>query len=160
MIDFNLIKFVLFDFDDTLCIHKKHSSNSQDDLEYDKKVLLMGSRAWNNMDKSIHMQKFMNVCKKKNIRMGLISATCSFQHSQGKHDWVFAQYGVDLENFCVGTFEDKLRIMIAISEAYEIPRNQILIVDDLWENLERAANNDFMACSPMEVVNYIEINNL
>lgn len=46
-------------------------------------------------------------------------------------------------------------MMLAISDACSIQRERILIVDDFWENLERAANNGFSACSSMEVVDYI-----
>ena len=56
----------------------------------------------------------------------------------------------------MGKIENKLDMMIALAEAYEIPRKQILIIDDYWLTLERATNAGFMAASPMEVVNFVE----
>lgn len=97
----------------------------------------------------------MKLCVDANIRIGLISATMSFKHMKGKADWVNETYGYELENCCVGTPEEKIDMMIALSEAYEIPRNQILIVDDYWLTLERVVNAGFMTASPMEVVNFI-----
>ena len=155
MIDLEKVKMVLYDFDDTLCIHEDHSSSKDSDAEYDVRVLKDGYKAWPNARPNSHMGMFMQKCKEHSIRQGLISATVSYQHDVAKHEWVCHNYGIALENFCVGTFEDKLRIMIAISTAYDIPREQILIIDDLYENLERAANNGFMAATPMEVVNFM-----
>lgn len=156
MINLENTKLVLFDFDDTLCIHKKHGNNSENEKKYYREVLRFGAKAWSNCDKSPHMQKFMNMCRKKHIPMGLISTTGSYKHAEAKHDWVFEQYGIDLDNYCVGTYEGKLTMTLAIAEVYDIPKEQILIVDDFWENLERAANNGFNACTPMEIVNFIE----
>lgn len=50
----------------------------------------------------------------------------------------------------------KLGIMIAIAEAFGFEHDEILLVDDLWENLERAADNGFQSASPVEVINYVE----
>jgi FMN phosphatase YigB (HAD superfamily) len=41
----------------------------------------------------------------------------------------------------------------AISKAYDLPPENILIVDDMVDVVSDAANAGFMACSPMEVVN-------
>lgn len=155
MINLENTKVILFDFDDTLCIHEEHQSNEEQKRIYNKNVLKEGIQAWSGKP-NIHMKKFMKECEKKNIQMGLISATVSVKHAKGKHDWVLMNYGINLENFCVGTFENKLAIMFAIADAYNIPKSQIMIVDDYWENLERAANAGFTVCSPMEVVNFVE----
>lgn len=156
MIDFGKIKMVLFDFDDTLAIHEWHDNSPEEQLKYDKSVLTDGAGAWSHLRPSRHMSEFMKSCAEANIKMGLISAGMSFQHLKGKADWVKEVYGYKLENYCVGRVEAKLDMMIALAEAYEIPRNQILIVDDYWLTLERAANAGFMAASPMEVVNFVE----
>lgn len=88
--------------------------------------------------------------------MGLISVALSFKHMEGKSQWVAKQYGVELENYCVGNAENKLRIMKVISHAYSIPSQSILLVDDYYENLDRAANAGFSTCTPMEVVEFVE----
>lgn len=149
------IKVVLWDFDDTLCIHKFHGSDSDSEHMYNVDVLLHGKDAWNTGKPNIYMKRFMKLCSDKGIKQGLISSTTSYKHAIGKCDWVKDNYGVELENFCVGTFEAKLDMMLAIADAYNYERDAILIVDDFWENLERAANNGFQACTPMEIVNFI-----
>ena len=155
MINFGRIKIVLFDFDDTLCIHEEHGDSPEEQMKYDKSVLTNGAGAWSHLRPSRHMSQFMKLCADANIRMGLISAAMSFVHMKGKADWVKETYGYELENYCVRNPEAKLDMMLALAEAYRIPRSRILIIDDYWLTLERAANAGFMAASPMEVVNFI-----
>ena len=155
MIALENIKIVLWDFDDTLCMHEFHDGNGDSDHMYNVDVLLHGTDAWNTCKPNIHMKRFMTLCCNKGIRQGLISSTIFYKHAANKCDWVKDKYGVELENFCVGTPKAKLDMMLAIADAYNYKRDEILIVDDFWENLERAANNGFQACTPMEVVNFI-----
>ena len=155
MINLDKIKIVLWGFDDTLCIHEFHSGDSDSKRMYNFDVLFNGKDAWNMCKPNIFMKKFMNLCLNKNIKQGLISTTISYKHATGKCEWVRENYGIELENFCVGTYKAKIDMMLAISDAYDYEKYEILIVDGFGENLERAADNGFQACSPMEVVNYI-----
>lgn len=155
MISLDKIKIVLWDFDDTLCIHEFHGNNPENEHQYNVNILLYGKDAWSAGKVNIHVKKFMTLCMNRGITQGLISATRSYKHAIGKCDWVKENYGVELENYCVGDFEAKLDMMLTIEEAYNYKRDEILIVDDFWKNLERAANNGFQACSPMEIVNFI-----
>lgn len=153
MIKLDQLKCVLYDFDDTLCIHKDHREGS--DAAYDRDVLINGAGAWRDCDINPHMKAFMNMCEASGVRQGLISATTSAKHMQGKVAWVKENYGVELENFCVGTPEAKLRIMLALADTSGFHKYEILIVDDYFENTTRAANAGFMACTPMEIVNFV-----
>lgn len=152
------LDMVLFDFDDTLCIHAEHGGSEELDQEWMVKVLRKGAAAWEKCSINESMKLFMEECLNCNLQMGLISTVESEKHAKGKFDWVIKNYGIILENFCVSTFEGKLDMMLAISKAYGIPKEKILIVDDYWKNLERAANAGFKACTPMEVVNWVKEN--
>lgn len=156
MINLDQLKCVLYDFDDTLCIHKDHRESGSREAAYDSDVLLNGAGAWRDCATNLHMKEFMNICEANGVRQGLISATTSAKHMNGKLDWVKEKYGVDLENFCVGTPDAKLRVMIALADTSDFHKYEILIVDDYFENVTRAANAGFMACTPMEIVNFIE----
>ena len=151
MIDFSFIKIVLYDFDDTLCIHEFH----REDPNYNVKVLLKGKDTWNTGKPNKQMKEFMELCFSKGIRQGLISATSSFKHMKGKEDWVKENYDISLENFCVCSADAKVDMMLTISEAYRLDPNQILIVDDFYDILDKASSKGFQACTPMEVVNFI-----
>lgn len=47
-------------------------------------------------------------------------------------------------------------MLIAIAEAFDYARDEILLVDDVWDNLERAADNGFQSATPVEVINFVE----
>lgn len=157
MIKLEEVKVALFDFDDTLCIHKNHASSTEKQHRlHHASIVRKELSMYSECTTSKHLKAFMLECKEKGVKLGLISATPSFAFSQVKHDWVLQKYGIDLENYCVGTFEAKLDVMIAISDAYKIPRSSILLVDDYFRNNKMSADAGFMVCTPMEVVNYIE----
>lgn len=156
MINFEQLKFVLFDFDETLCIHTNHVSwDKEDQLKYESSLIL-GEYTWKNSRPNNHMLNFMNICKESNIKMGFISHVDSYTQAKEKFKWIRNAYGLELENFCVGKREYKVETLKAISKAYNLPVHSILIVDDLYITLEEAANSGFQAATPMEVVNYIE----
>lgn len=50
----------------------------------------------------------------------------------------------------------KLGMLIAVAKAFGYARDEILLVDDMCSNLERAADNGFQAASPVEVINLVE----
>jgi hypothetical protein len=75
---------------------------------------------------------------------------------QAKEKWVLDNYGIQLDNYCVGTINGKIEIMKAISSAFNINRENIMLVDDIWDTLDKATAEGFSACTPMEIVNYIE----
>lgn len=148
------LKIVLFDFDDTLCIHNRSIHYS--DEEY-YKLLIHSSEWWTKIgcEPSKHMKEFMLLMKSQGTRLGLISQTDSYIHMIRKNEWVQTNYEIELENFCVACNVSKVNMMIALSKAYNIRRNTILLVDDKESILCEAVNNGFQAASPMEVVNYI-----
>lgn len=152
MIELDKVKVALWDFDDTLCIHYHHGSSKEETHKYNLNVFKYGTKAWDGCKPSKTMKGFIDVLKEKGIKQGLISATTSAKHMNSKVEWVLENYGIELENYCVSSFEEKLEMMITIADALSIKREEILIIDDYWENLERAANNGFQACSPMEIV--------
>lgn len=73
-----------------------------------------------------------------------------------KIDWVKDNYGIAMENFSVGNRQDKLRLLKVLECTMNISRNHIMIIDDRSDTLNEAAENGFIAVSPMQIVNYIE----
>lgn len=158
MIDLQNVKMILFDFDDTLCIHRDHSSGEDED--YDKTVFNKNN-AWSNCEPSIIMKSFLRfIMNEKKYEVGLISATCTYVHSEMKVKWVEKNYGYKIENLCVGSAQYKLREMKAICSSKGYKQSEILLIDDLWDTLEMCNDNGFQAASPMEVANYVIQNGL
>lgn len=158
MIDFSNLSLVLFDFDDTLCIHPRII-----DYEYKTycKAMLKSCDWWTDIGckPSTHMKDFIEALQQNKVQLGLISATRTYIQMTRKIEWVKKNYNTDLENYCVAKGTHKVEMMEILSEAYNIPRNKILIVDDKEEILSEAVKDGFQAASPMEVVNFIDNGN-
>lgn len=103
---FKRLKLVLFDFDDTLAVHEGHLSCSK--LTYLTCIHSDNTDPWKGTKKNVQLEKFMNLCVKNNIEIGLISATTSYTAGKRKEEWVLDNYGIACENFCVGDSEQKL----------------------------------------------------
>lgn len=165
MINKNLSKYklVLFDFDDTLCIHTTHSSVSTDDttisdnVAYKYSVLTQGIDTWKNCKRNAQMAKFINLCIEAGAKLGLISHTDGAFDANKKIEWVKRQYGpISLDNYCVGTREQKLLIAHALCNVLHCKPCEILMVDDIYTTLNEFEKAGFDAATPMEVACYVD----
>lgn len=152
-------KIALFDFDDTLIIHNNHDTiNDPDEHEYNTKVF-DGTYNWSNGMANRHMKEMLELLQSQGTQLGLISATFSFQHMLTKQKHIKEIYGIELENYCVGSSKHKVQLLEDLATAKGLRRNQIMFVDDRGELISEATNKGFTALSPMQVVNYIEWQN-
>ena len=157
MIDLEKVKLAIFDFDDTLPIHTNHRPFTAEQAEdYHTRVLSGDITVWDSCLVSDAMYDFVTMCLDKGIRTGLMSATDSYVHMVLKHDWVLLKYGVDMENFCVGSSDRKAPMLEYIAKANNLDNNEILLVDDLYSTLESASNLGFQCASPIEVAAYMD----
>lgn len=159
MVDLTNIKLVIFDFDDTLCIHPKHGYTEEDEIELELKVYRDIKSPWSEHAKNRHMQEFIDECVEKGMKMGMMSLVSSFKHGERKIHWIKEQYGVNMENYSVGNREDKIRLLKVLMLTFNLDFKQIMIIDDRSDTLNEAAENGFIAISPMQIVNYIESKN-
>ena len=154
MIHYDRIRLVVFDFDDTLCIHQFHGTRSSREYEHS---MLQGKNYWSGhgAKPNVQMQEFIRMCQADGKEIGLISATESFVHMSMKQKWAEENYHVKFKNFCGGTWEKKIEILEDICEALDYDSREILIVDDMVQTLRLAEDAGFQACTPMAVVNLI-----
>lgn len=149
-------KLALFDFDDTLIIHNNHNT-AKDPYEHKYCVdMLKGEYDWSCGMANRHMKEMMELLKAQGTQLGLISATFSFKHMQAKQEHIKEIYGIELENYCVGMPKNKAQLLEYLAEAKGLKKKEIMIIDDRYDIQQEAANNGFIALSPMQVVNYIE----
>jgi hypothetical protein len=151
--DINKYKAIFFDFDDTLCIHPRR--NQFLPSQYNS-LILSKEYTWQDCHTNRHMKAFMDLADKVGIPMFLISATTSSVHADAKIVWVEKNYGIKLGNFCVGKREAKVWMMDAYCDANNIPKRQVLFVDDCWDSLSETEIAGYHSCCPMEIVDYIE----
>lgn len=104
------LEMVLFDFDDTLCIHSHRSDSYEELMEY-LSYIHSGEtfpKSWNKSKPNLQLKKFMDYLAYKNIPMGLISGVRDCKTAERKIKWVKENYGYLLENYCVSSREQKI----------------------------------------------------
>lgn len=153
-------KFVIFDFDDTLYIHKEHilGLTEEEQLPYDISMLKGEAETDDEPgEKSELLEVFIGLCKDRDCKIGLCSSTLSYKHMVAKERWVKNNYKYtsEIENFCVGKTEDKIRMLKTIAKTYNIELNQILFVDDDWCSLAKARYLGTDSACPLEAINYV-----
>ncbi len=157
MINLSRAKLVLFDFDDTLCIHSNHYNFNADSYN---KAMLTGDASWwerNGCEYNKAMMKLINFCRDNNIEMGLISAVEYCATATVKLDWVKQKYGVDMKNFCTSSKESAKKDMVSyLIRAYCLDENSILFIDDYYNHVSQVASLGVQVASPMEVVNWAD----
>ena len=155
MIDLSKVKIVLFDFDDTLCIHRKADNFDID--SYNVAMVKGGTSYWDMMGSAPNkqMKVFMNKLSEDDVELGLISATKLSCTGANKIEWVKLNYGYTLKNYCSGDFEGKVQIIKALITANNFSPDEVLFVDDLYSNIDAVAKLGVQVATPMEVVNYI-----
>ena len=151
------LEMVLFDFDDTLCIHSHRSDSYEELMEY-LSYIHSGEtfpKSWNKAKPNLQLKKFMDYLAYKNIPMGLISGVHDCKAAERKIEWVKENYGYSLENYCVSSQEQKMIELTTIAEVNGLHESQIALVDDYYENLGNAEKMGFTTFSPMEIVNLV-----
>lgn len=156
--DITKLKCVFFDFDDTLCIHVNHSKRDQ---EMYNRAAVAGDTTWYETGfTNKQMQEFIALCTRYGVKMCLISAVANSQRSELKLKWVLENYGVEMENFCVGDWAQKKDMLLTLLQVENLRVDNVMIVDDNVDVLADCANHNLQACSPMEIVNYMNSYNI
>lgn len=154
MIDLNKVKTVLFDFDETLCVHEGHTTDV-DNAAHIANFLECGMRHYDKRKKNAQMAEFIDLCAERGIEVGVISVCASSIEMEAKCRWATEVYKHPFKNYCVGTAEHKIDMLEALSRVHAVWKSEIAIVDDLIFTVSRAADAGFTAWTPMEVVNYV-----
>lgn len=155
MFDLTKIDMVLFDFDDTLCIHAKRGTWTAADYIKAVTCALSNEMPYKASQMNAQLCKFMEYCRSMQIDMGLLSHVGSTAESQQKVDWVEQCYGVHLKDYSVSTRDKKVLMLQSIENVSGIPHARILLVDDMCVTLDEASDAGFQTATPMEIVNFV-----
>lgn len=143
-INLNNIKVAIFDFDDTLAIHKdkdyiKHRNENEENLlNYYLNAYLNPNSFYEsiepcNMSKSIF--KLINILRKNNVKIYCVSGMKFSFHLKAKEYFVHRYYGNDIEVISTRNQELKVDTVKIISKVNNCDLNEILFVDDIEENV-------------------------
>ena len=153
--DINLdnIKVAIFDFDDTLAFHK-----DREFIEHRKKDNTYWIQAYKNpkifyekIEPCIapeQMQKLVNCCREKHIKMYCLSAMRFSLHSKAKENFIKNNYGKDIEFLSASSQEIKTDVVKLMCEIYNCKLENILFVDDMEDNINNMKNLGIYALTP------------
>lgn len=150
-IDLNKIKVAIFDFDDTLAIHKdkdflKHRNENEDKrLGYYLKAYQNPETFYENIEPCLKPEiiyNFINKLRNKDIKMYCLSGMKFSFHFKAKQNFINKHYGDDIQMISVASQELKLDAVKIIKKCNNCELNEILFIDDRKDIVElMKANN-------------------
>ena len=167
MKDFEKIKLVAFDFDDTLFAHTEHVSEGEnEEVQYLLKCLrarqnlISNNEIWGSCTTNQNFTALFNYCERHKIIIGLVSGTSAYVCAIQKIKFIEEKYGYKLNNWCVKSQTHKIFMLKALADFYNLRPEQILIVDDNYGVLTEAGDNGFQCATPIEMVNFVSTHQL
>lgn len=138
-INLNNIKVAIFDFDDTLAIHKdkdftKHRSESEESFSnWYYNAYKSPNIFYEKIEpctKSELLYKFINNLRNKKIKMYCLSGMKFSFHLKAKQAFIDKYYGNDIEVISTTSQELKLKGVKIIAKINNCGLNEILFIDD------------------------------
>ena len=164
-INLSNIKVVIFDFDDTLAIHKdkdyiKHRNKSEENLfNYYLNAYLNPNSFYEtiepcNISKSI--LKLIAILRKNNVKMYCVSGMKFSFHFKAKENFVHKYYGNDIEMMSTKNQELKVDAVKIICKINNCNLNEVLFIDDIEKNITNFKELGINALLPNEVASILK----
>ena len=159
-IDLNNLKVAIFDFDDTLAIHKdrkyKERRNENEDnlFEYYMKAYLNPESFYETIEPCVISKtivRLINELRKNNVKIYCVSGMKYSFHLKAKEYFIHKYYGNDIEVISSGTQELKIKATKIIKNINNCNLDEVLFVDDMKENIVNFNNAGINAVLPEEV---------
>ncbi len=159
-INLNNIRIAIFDFDDTLAIHKdndyiKHRNETEDNLlNYYLNAYLNPNIFYDTIEPcfiSNSLHKFIEICEEKGIKMYCVSGMKFSFHFKAKEYFIHKYYSEKIEVISTRSQELKCDAVKIIQRVNDCKLNEILFVDDIKENIIRFSNMGIYALLPEEI---------
>lgn len=159
-IDLSNIKIVIFDFDNTLAIHRdkdfvKHRNESEDKrLNYYSSAYQNSKHFFEEIepcDRSEVLYNLIEELRNRNIKMYCLSGMKFSFHFNAKKEFINKNYGNDIELVSVGTQELKLDGIKIISKINNCNLNEILFIEDLENTVDYLKRNGVIAINVNDI---------
>ena len=159
-LDLDNIKIVIFDFDDTLAIHRDKDFVKHRNERVDKRLNYYANAYQNpnnfyidieSCDRSDVLYNLIQELRKRNIKMYCLSGMKFSFHFKAKQDFINTQYGDDIELISVGTQELKLDGIKIISKLNKCNLDEVLYIEDLEDTV------NFLKSNGINVINVNEM---
>lgn len=166
-INLNNIKVAIFDFDETLAIHKdkkyKEKRNQSEDklFNYYLNAYINPEIFYEKIEicsVSEPILKLINILRKNDTKIYCVSGMNFSFDLKAKENFVHKYYGNDIEIISAGTQELKIKATKIIKKLNGCKLDEILFVDDMSENIINFNKIGINAVLPEEVNSLIENN--
>lgn len=161
----NNIKVAIFDFDDTLAIHKDkdYSKKRENDEEYYLNYYLNAYLNPLDFYEKIELckinpsiLKLIKILEKRNVKIYCVTGMRFSFHFKAKENFVHKYYSNNIEVISCKDQKLKIDAIKIIKRINNCNLNEILFVDDLEENIKRFNNIGINALLAHEVENFME----
>ena len=159
------IKVAIFDFDDTLAIHKSKNYLEQKDqnlLNCYLKAYLNPNSFYETIEPCIisnSLYRLINFFKSNNAKIYCVSGMRFSFHLKAKENFIHKYYDNDIEFISSANQELKIDAIKVIQSINNCKLNEILFVDDMEENIKRFKIFGIHALLPNEVDSIIDEKN-
>lgn len=159
-IDLSNIKVAIFDFDDTLAIHKdknylKHRNEDEENLlNYYLNAYLNPKSFYETIEPCLisdSLQNLVKIFETKGVKMYCVSGMRFSFHLKAKEHFVHKYYSGDIEVISTRSQELKCDAVKIIKRINNCNLNEILFIDDIKENIVRFNNMGIHALMPEEI---------
>ena len=162
-IDLEKVKVVIFDFDDTLAIHKDkyfniHREESEENFTsfYEKaykypEIFYEEIEPCSISETLLHL---ISELRNKNIKMFCLSGMKFSFHLKAKQSFINKHYGSDIEVITTSSQESKLPCVKIIQKICNCNLDEIIVIDDLDDTVNFLNNNGINAIKVDELNNY------
>lgn len=147
------IKLVAFDFDDTLAKHVDtfYVEHRGDGDEYFMQAHQSPDTFYDDIEvcsSSPSLKNIVGYCRLNNIPMYCISKMRFSLHMEAKKQFVKKHYGDDIEFVMASSQEMKNDILRILCKEHNIEPSEVLFIDDLKENVDRAHDAGYKVIFP------------
>ena len=149
-INLNNIKLVIFDFDDTLAIHKdkdfsKHRRESEENfVNFYYNAYTNPNYFYDEIEpctRSEVLYNLIDVLRSKNIKMYCLSGMKFSFHLKAKQSFINKYYGEDIEVISISSQELKLKGLKILQKISNCNLNEILLIDDRQDVVDLLIEN-------------------
>ena len=160
-INLNNIKLVIFDFDETLALHKDkdftlHRSESEENF------LNFYLNAYNKPDtfydevelctRSDVLYDFINILRSRNIKMYCLSGMKFSFHLKAKQAFIDRHYGKGIEVISTSSQELKLKGVKILQKINDCNLDEILFIDDRQDVIELLTQNGIKGINVRDIM--------
>lgn len=159
-IDLNAIKVVIFDFDDTLAIHKnrdyvkQRNENKETLLNYYYNGYLNPDTFYDVIEPcsiSNQLKKVVEICEIQGIKTYCVSGMKFSFHLRAKENFLHKYYSKNIEVISARSQELKCDAIRIIQRINNCNLNEIVFIDDIKDNVIRFNNMGIHGFLPEEI---------